>query len=58
MGSIITWFLETFIGTLFSRWFGKHEEQEELADATQPYKNELAIKSKPAGTDSDIVGRL
>lgn len=50
--------LSSFVSGLLSRWWGKVEQQQEIADATEPYKKELEIKNRPAGTDNDIVGRL
>lgn len=48
----------SFLSGLFSSWLKKYEAQKEIADATQPYKNEIEIKNRPAGTDSNLVDRL
>lgn len=41
-----------------SGWWKEHKAQEAIKDAVKPYKKELEIKNRPAGSDDDVTDRL
>lgn len=60
-------FLATFLSSLLQGLFKKDPQRElgqndvnkaQLESSNQSLKNEIAIKSRPAGSDDDLVSRL
>lgn len=59
---MFAWIIESLawnsLKGLVSCWWAGFTRKKELHDAVEPYKKELAIKERPAGSDDDLVDRL
>lgn len=50
--------VKTLLISLVARWWGAHEQKEEIANAVQPYKDEAAALAAPDDSKHDNVVRL